>query len=1484
MSNLGRKSFFGYMVFSLLVWSFGMNVLPTRAAELEDGDLIKASGAAVYYYDADEDERWVFPNEKTFKTWFSDFSKVKKVTDAELAAIPIGGNIVYRSGGRLVKITTDPKVYAVQPSGELCWVMTEEVAIELWGKDWSKWVDDVPDAFFAGNYEVNEDCAIEEAMHPAGSLIKYKGESDVFLVADVDGEKVKRLVASGDAFAANMFMDKYVVQTDIVYEDGDDITGAEDELLDVSQAATDAGDDGADGDDGDGVVSGGDLMVSLASDSPVSTSVVSDTSSSTDGAQALANFAKLDFKSGSADVKVTQLKFKRMGIATDNILSNAYLYDKNGNRLADLTSFSGGVLTFSNSAGLFTVKKGEPYPLWVKADIGNNQSAGQTVGLSLLAVSDITTDGVAIKGTFPINGSLMTTAAVTDLGRLTIGATPSPTAATTVDAGQKEYEVFRFVLTGNDQEIDLHKVVVTNIGSIDDDDLQNFMLFDGGKQIGAKAVTLTNRVVSFDLSEAPLKFTVGQTKTFSLRADIVAGSNKTYRFSIQNQPDLVAKDRNYGIFLKPGGTNTFTIVQAGGVTTINTGSLTVTVAKDSPSGNKARGETNMLLAKYELKANGEDIRLTDVVVQGRLGVEDDCPANGTNDSASTGGLNNGKVFIDGRQVGTTTDLEADVTAEDGLVDSGGALTATNADDDTTFTLGSAVILPVGQTVLMEVRADLLCHDGSALGANETITFAVGGFAGTGKTSSATLQAPTSTQANTITAVAAGVATAVSPGLANATTQNPTGVPNTKAVKVAAFDVSATASEDLEINNIVIGATLNSDNTSRLSTNYQNLKLVDDKGVQLGRLQENLGSANSFTFNVTNYLVKAGQRVTVYALADVLSTAVNAVASCGSSGTTTAPLQILQLTSVSFTAKNTGTSSTESTARAGQLNCLLTSGTLTMALAGNSPKASQLVEDGSTEVTLGIWELTTGKAEDVRVEMVRFNHVETANQGSLANFKLFKGDGTMINSPISATDSNRNVQFNLSGSELVLVKGQTEKIVLKATVRQDPDAVSGSAHTMGIAVTSGTVGTSDMTVRGNSSNVAVTPAVSGANLNSNPQDIYKTRVKVKHGDLEGKVVSGPVSAGSKKEVFKFTVENTANPYGQKAFLNRVGINIDGTQGTATQGITGTSNAFLYNMSDVNSTTAQVEAYKSVATTSDGTTSVAVVADADSSAIPVGANIRFLDNSAFVAGSFLVTRIDDSDGANDSTENATNNITFSPSMATNIFTTATGDALRYIPMNPGTGRLFFGGFARLAPGGGVDTPDIFDGTTSTITVPAAVSGGLAQTSGFAVGDTVRIICHVPSNDADNAGVMMRGNSIIQYITPTTLIMTAAIDLLRDSNGAALVENCDTDFNPVASFRHVGIGGQTGGVSGESSAFVYTTNVNNTFPGIFGFEVSSGTKEAYIVFGDTSGLTNPNTLSFGINAVGAVADLSWDDGLIYDVTADTEGLPLTGGTLTY
>ncbi|MEK7529699.1 MAG: hypothetical protein AAB570_02140 [Patescibacteria group bacterium] len=144
------------LVVAVIAIAFGVHLVsgnPRANAnvDIQGGDLIRGEAfTAVYYYGSDG-FRYVFPNSSTYFTWYENFNGVKFISDAQLGDIPIGGNVTYRPGVKMIKIQSDPKTYAVGENGSLHHVPSPEVATALYGSNWNKHIDDVPDAFF-GNY------------------------------------------------------------------------------------------------------------------------------------------------------------------------------------------------------------------------------------------------------------------------------------------------------------------------------------------------------------------------------------------------------------------------------------------------------------------------------------------------------------------------------------------------------------------------------------------------------------------------------------------------------------------------------------------------------------------------------------------------------------------------------------------------------------------------------------------------------------------------------------------------------------------------------------------------------------------------------------------------------------------------------------------------------------------------------------------------------------------------------------------------------------------------------------------------------------------------------------------------------------------------------------------------------------------------------------------------------------------------------------
>jgi hypothetical protein len=140
----------------LLLLGMAPGAAGAHGLELAPGQLVKApSSSSVYYIDKDL-SRHAFPNAKVYMTWYADFSGVVEVSDEEISKHPLAGLVPYKAAKRLVKLQTDPRVYAVDEGGVLRWVRTEAAARALYGENWNALVDDLSDAFFP-NYTMGDD-------------------------------------------------------------------------------------------------------------------------------------------------------------------------------------------------------------------------------------------------------------------------------------------------------------------------------------------------------------------------------------------------------------------------------------------------------------------------------------------------------------------------------------------------------------------------------------------------------------------------------------------------------------------------------------------------------------------------------------------------------------------------------------------------------------------------------------------------------------------------------------------------------------------------------------------------------------------------------------------------------------------------------------------------------------------------------------------------------------------------------------------------------------------------------------------------------------------------------------------------------------------------------------------------------------------------------------------------------------------------------
>lgn len=125
----------------------------------DDGNPDSQMDSTVYSVGADG-YRHAFPDANVFNSWYANSDDVVILSYYRLSQIPLGSNVTFKPGARLVKFQSSAKVYAVDRFGVLRWVAGEDIASQLYGTLWNKNISVISDAFF-GNYTFGS--SIQEA-------------------------------------------------------------------------------------------------------------------------------------------------------------------------------------------------------------------------------------------------------------------------------------------------------------------------------------------------------------------------------------------------------------------------------------------------------------------------------------------------------------------------------------------------------------------------------------------------------------------------------------------------------------------------------------------------------------------------------------------------------------------------------------------------------------------------------------------------------------------------------------------------------------------------------------------------------------------------------------------------------------------------------------------------------------------------------------------------------------------------------------------------------------------------------------------------------------------------------------------------------------------------------------------------------------------------------------------------------------------------
>lgn len=513
MQKLRKFLVIGVMVLTVL----GMTglVAPSAKAAASAGDLIKMAGNSSVYYLGSDGKRYVFPNSTTYFSWYSDFSGVVTIPASELQSYPLGGNVTMRAGTKLVKITTDPSVYAVEPNGTLRKIQSEAQAAALYGTDWAKRVVDVPDAFFV-NYKIGS--ALTDGAVPAGSLVKNAGSASVYYY---DGTNY-RMIASEAAFNANRFMWSNVLTvSSTITAGGTAVSGVETTLVDVAQ-------NGGQGP----VVTGSGVMVSLSSDTPVSKTIPK-------GATNVV-FTKFNVTAANdGAITINSIKIKRTGVGPVADFDGVYIYD-GATRLTNSRSITSDTNTAEFTLN-YTVPAGSTKTLSLVGNIATSPAGGNHA-LGIESASAISSSGANVTGSFPVVGNIMSVSTSVSASTATIDNVSS---SWNLKIGATDAEVAKFSVQAGTNDVSVKTVVLRNGGNLANAYLQNLKLSVGGSQVATGS--MMGDKATFVLS-TPYTITKGQTKNFTVTGNITGGrTSDTIKFYVDETADLHVEDSIYNV-------------------------------------------------------------------------------------------------------------------------------------------------------------------------------------------------------------------------------------------------------------------------------------------------------------------------------------------------------------------------------------------------------------------------------------------------------------------------------------------------------------------------------------------------------------------------------------------------------------------------------------------------------------------------------------------------------------------------------------------------------------------------------------------------------------------------------------------------------------------------------------------------------------------------------------------------------------------------
>ena len=1037
-------------------------VNPVNAAA-QAGDLIKMDGLSSVYYLGNDGKRYVFPSESVYFSWFNDFSGVVTIPSSELQSYPLGANVTLRPGTKLVKITTDPKVYAVSPNGSLHWVQSEADAIALYGAGWASKVIDVSDAFFT-NYTIGSPLA--SGTYPAGTLLKNEGNASIYYF---DGTNYRQ-IASESAFNANRFHFNNVVTTATpITASGTTITGMED----FSKPSGGVGQ----------VITGSGLTVALSALTPASTTVPTN---------APVDFFAFNLTAASdGAVNVSSIKLTSFELSDSTDIDDVTIFD-NGVKVGSSKNINSDREAFFAFSNPIYVAAGTTKTLMVKATLDQEG----TYGLGIAAASDIVATAATISGSFPLRGNAISSVVSKNVGTLKITGSVDGTDSP-VDFGQDDVLMASFTLRADNEVALLTGMKFKNGGTNISDIVSNVRLFLDGNEVSTG--TYSDGYVNFTLNN--FKIEKDRSVSLEVRGDMgTTNVGDTFTLYLKDRADIMAIGGSYGyaMQLEVASFKMLDAVGEGMTLTLSPSDFSMDADKAAtPAKDVKAGDYDVTLATISFRSNGENATLEEITSGFQI----------TGTDLEVDEIKNVRL-VDVKS-GATYDLDATFS--------------TSTSDHYELTLSDEISLMKGVAKIFKVQADL--NDTTDQNTTMRVELADTGMKVTGDVSNSNIGdiTPSAISGSYMTVKDASMTWNVTNMTAYTVVPSASGE-TVYAAKLKAGSADAVKLNSVKLTTANVGgSTPNSGPKAFADNNITKLDLYLD-GKLIKTLSNNIveaatSSKGMITFNSLDAnTISANQEVDLV----VKATFSSSFSPTGSFNLELATAGDVIVKSMTGNKPVTATGGLTGGAR---LVTLATVGTIKVDLLTTDTNASQdqYILAGATSASKYVGELKfTTANEPVKIKSLTLNNLGTATSSDISVVRLVKADGTVVAS--QTVDSTGDVVFD--PFDVVFEADKTTSLFISPLARginieNDPTATATQGNNIQYDLAG-----AGITAQGVNSGETITmTAVSGTPANNEWNNSATTKTftitAVKLNAVVNAMSNGKLSSG-RQDIAKYTL--------------------------------------------------------------------------------------------------------------------------------------------------------------------------------------------------------------------------------------------------------------------------------------------------------------------------------------------------------------------------